>query len=195
MLRAPMSGIPQIGRNPVYSGTLIIIVLFQFAVLNAKNLEVLLAFRVLTGHFGSPVLSTTSDTPGEIFAPGKRDYASVIWGISAAGCPVLGPLISAFATQYQGWRWPIWELHGSPALLLSSWFSSFTPMESRNRNSPKTERSSLRTPASTLRRRVLYPHLPRLVWLRLTTFRPPDRLHHRRIVLLHRCLPLLQLRT
>ena len=58
MIWSPMSEIPQIGRNPVYIGTLIIFVFFQFAVIYAKNLGMLLAFRFLTGFFGSPVLAT-----------------------------------------------------------------------------------------------------------------------------------------
>jgi DHA1 family multidrug resistance protein-like MFS transporter len=58
MVWAPMSEIPQIGRNPVYIGTLVVFVFFQFAVIYARNFGMLLAFRFLTGFFGSPVLAT-----------------------------------------------------------------------------------------------------------------------------------------
>jgi DHA1 family multidrug resistance protein-like MFS transporter len=58
MVWAPMSEIPQTGRNPVYIGTLVVFVFFQLAVIYAMNFGMLLAFRFLTGFFGLPVLAT-----------------------------------------------------------------------------------------------------------------------------------------
>lgn len=57
---SPMSEIPLIGRNPVYICTLVIFVALQVPTLLATNLGMLLAFRFLTGFFGSPVLATVS---------------------------------------------------------------------------------------------------------------------------------------
>lgn len=59
-LWSPMSEIPVIGRNPVYILTLVVFVAFQVPVALATNLGMLLAFRFLTGFFGSPVLATVS---------------------------------------------------------------------------------------------------------------------------------------
>ncbi|KAE8453818.1 hypothetical protein EG329_009330 [Mollisiaceae sp. DMI_Dod_QoI] len=110
MIWAPMSEIPQIGRNPVYIGTLVVFVFFQFAVIYAKNFGMLLAFRFLTGFFGSPVLATGGASLGDMYKPSKRAYAIGIWGLAAICGPVLGPLIGGFAAQHKGWQWPIWEL-------------------------------------------------------------------------------------
>lgn len=110
MIFAPMSEIPQIGRNPVYIGTLVVFVFFQFGVIYAKNFGMLLAFRFLTGFFGSPVLATGGASLGDMYKPSKRAYAIGIWGIAAICGPVLGPLIGGFAAQHKGWQWPIWEL-------------------------------------------------------------------------------------
>ncbi|KUJ20399.1 putative caffeine resistance protein 5 [Mollisia scopiformis] len=110
MIWAPMSEIPQIGRNPVYIGTLVVFVFFQFAVIYAKNFGMLLAFRFLTGFFGSPVLATGGASLGDMYKPSKRAYAIGIWGVAAICGPVLGPLIGGFAAQHKGWQWPIWEL-------------------------------------------------------------------------------------
>ena len=55
---SPMSEIPQIGRNPVYISTLIVFVALQVPTALAGNLGTLLAFRFLTGFFGSPALVT-----------------------------------------------------------------------------------------------------------------------------------------
>lgn len=110
MIWSPMSEIPQIGRNPVYIGTLIVFVFLQFAVIYAKNFGMLMAFRFLTGFFGSPVLATGGASLSDMYKPSKRAYAIGIWGLAAICGPVLGPLIGGFAAQHKNWQWPIWEL-------------------------------------------------------------------------------------
>ena len=110
MIWAPMSEIPQIGRNPIYIGTLIVFVIFQVPTALAVNFAMLLCFRFLTGFIGSPVLATGGASVGDIFAPKKRAYAIGIWGIAAVCGPVMGPLVGGFAAQAKGWSWTIWEL-------------------------------------------------------------------------------------
>lgn len=48
MFLAPLAEAPPIGRKPVYLVTLLIFVLFNFAVVYAPNIGTLLAFRFLT---------------------------------------------------------------------------------------------------------------------------------------------------
>jgi len=110
MIWAPMSEIPQIGRNPIYIGTLAVFVIFQVPTALAVNFAMLLCFRFLTGFIGSPVLATGGASIGDMFRPNKRAYAIGIWGIAAICGPVLGPLIGGFAAQHEGWSWTIWEL-------------------------------------------------------------------------------------
>lgn len=110
MIWAPMSEIPQIGRNPVYISTLVVFVFFQFAVIYPRNFGMLLAFRFLTGFFGSPVLATGGASLSDMYKPSKRAYAIAVWGLAAICGPVLGPLVGGFAAQHKGWQWPIWEL-------------------------------------------------------------------------------------
>lgn len=110
MVWAPMSEIPQIGRNPVYIGTLFVFVFFNFGVIYPTNFAMLLAFRFFTGFFGSPVLATGGASLSDMYAPNKRAYAIGVWGLAAICGPVLGPLIGGFAAQHKGWTWPIWEL-------------------------------------------------------------------------------------
>ncbi|MCJ1243738.1 hypothetical protein MMC30_000935 [Trapelia coarctata] len=110
LIWAPMSEIPQIGRNPVYIGTLVVFVVLQLPVIYAKNFAMLLAFRFLTGFVGSPVLATGGASIGDMYRPQKRAYGIAIWGIAAVCGPVLGPLIGGFAVEAKGWAWAIWEL-------------------------------------------------------------------------------------
>lgn len=58
LIWSPLSEIPPVGRNPVYIATLAIFVALQVPTALAGNLGTLLAFRFLTGFFGSPALAT-----------------------------------------------------------------------------------------------------------------------------------------
>lgn len=110
MIWAPLSELPQVGRNPIYIITLFIFVVFQIPTALATNFGMLLAFRFLTGFFGSPALATGGASIGDMYEPRKRTYGLGIWGIGAVSGPTLGPLIGGFAAEAKGWRWPIWEL-------------------------------------------------------------------------------------
>ncbi|QDS74474.1 hypothetical protein FKW77_006707 [Venturia effusa] len=110
MIWSPMSEIPYFGRNPIYMGTLFIFVMLQIPTALASNFGMLLAFRFLTGFFGSPVLATGGATIADMYSPRKRAYAMSVWGVAAVCGPTLGPLVGGFAAQAKGWTWTIWEL-------------------------------------------------------------------------------------
>lgn len=112
MVWAPLSEIPYIGRNPIYIGTLVVFVVMQLGVIYAKNIGMLLAFRFLTGLFGSPVLATGGATIADLFKPSKQAYGIGVWGISAVIGPSGGPVVAGWVAQADGygWTWTIWEL-------------------------------------------------------------------------------------
>jgi len=119
---SPMSEIPQVGRLWVYIGTLFVFCCFQLPTVYSVNFGMLLAFRFLTGFFGSPALATGGATIADMYRPQKQAYGLAVWGIGAVCGPVLGPLVGGFAVQsggsgvLKGWKWTIWEL---------LWLSSF----------------------------------------------------------------------
>ncbi|KAH9990345.1 major facilitator superfamily domain-containing protein [Russula vinacea] len=76
--------VPQIGRMPIYIFTLAVFALLQIPTALATNYGMLMAFRFLTGFFGSPILAT--------------------------GARPLGPLLGSFSAYFEGWRWTMWEL-------------------------------------------------------------------------------------
>ncbi|KAB8211818.1 MFS general substrate transporter [Aspergillus parasiticus] len=110
MLWSPLGELPVIGRTPVYMTTLTVFVFFNFAVIYATNFGMFLAFRFLTGFFGSPVLATGAASMGDIWDIRVRDYMIAIWGCFAVSAPVLGPVIGGFASSAMGWTWTIWPL-------------------------------------------------------------------------------------
>ncbi|RDW93400.1 MFS transporter [Aspergillus mulundensis] len=117
MILSPLSELPAIGRSPTYVVSLFIFVFLNFAVIYATNLGMFLAFRFLTGFFGSPALATGGASMGDIWSPRIRDYMIAIWGAFAISAPVLGPLVGGFAVAAEGWTWTIWQL---------IWMSGFT---------------------------------------------------------------------
>ncbi|GAA5962776.1 hypothetical protein JCM3765_001513 [Sporobolomyces pararoseus] len=111
MLWSPLQETHQLGRNPVYHATLGIFVLFQVPmILPSCNFGTLLAFRFLTGFFGSPCLATGGASMGDLFNPFYLPYAMGLWAVGAICGPVLGPVVGAAAAQAKGWKWTIWEL-------------------------------------------------------------------------------------
>jgi DHA1 family multidrug resistance protein-like MFS transporter len=110
MVWAPLSEVPQIGRMPIYIFTLAVFALLQIPTALATNYGMLMAFRFLTGFFGSPILATGGATVADMYVPKKRAYGMTLWGVFAASAPSLGPLLGSFSAYFEGWRWTIWEL-------------------------------------------------------------------------------------
>lgn len=110
MIWAPLSEIPQIGRNPIYIATLIVFVALQAPTALAQSRLVLWPLRFFAGFFGSPALATGGATITDMYSPQKRAYTIGIWGCAAVCGPVLGPLLGGFAANVEGWRWTIWIL-------------------------------------------------------------------------------------
>lgn len=90
MVWGPISELPAVGRTPVYVGTLLLFFALQPCIIYAKNIGMLLAFRFLTGIFGSPALALGGATAQDMFSPQKLNYAISFWGASAAFGPALG---------------------------------------------------------------------------------------------------------
>ena len=110
MVWAPLSEVPQIGRMPIYILTLAVFVVLQVPTALATNYGMLIAFRFLTGLFGSPILATGGATIADLYVPKKRAYGMTLWGVFATCGPSLGPLLGGFSAHFEGWRWTIWEL-------------------------------------------------------------------------------------
>jgi MFS transporter, DHA1 family, multidrug resistance protein len=125
MVWGPLTEVPQIGRMPVYILTLAVFVVLQVPTALATNYGMLIAFRFLTGLFGSPILAVGGATIADIYSPKKRAYGMTLWGVFAICGPSLGPLLGGFPAHAEGWRWTIWELmwlSGATLVLLFFFF-------------------------------------------------------------------------
>ncbi|KAJ3872764.1 major facilitator superfamily domain-containing protein [Lentinula edodes] len=110
MFLSPLQELPIFGRNSIYMASLFLFILFQIPIFTATNIQTILAFRFVTGFFGSPALATGGASMADIYPSRQVAYVVGIWAIGAVGGPIFGPVVGGFAAQVNGWRWPQYEL-------------------------------------------------------------------------------------
>lgn len=108
MLWSPLSELPQLGRSNMYVCTLLVFVLLQLGTGFAVDMGMFLAFRTMSGFFGSPALVNAAATIGDMYNPAQAAYGICIWAAFAVCGPIFGPLIGGFVAVSKGWRWTIW---------------------------------------------------------------------------------------
>ncbi|KAL3458964.1 major facilitator superfamily domain-containing protein [Aspergillus heterothallicus] len=96
-----------IGRRPVLVYTFIVFFLFTFACALAPNWPSLLFFRFVCGCMGASPQTVIGGVYADIFEARARGRVMAFYMASASFGPILGPIISGFASQH-GWRWTFW---------------------------------------------------------------------------------------
>ncbi|KAK8080741.1 hypothetical protein PG997_008559 [Apiospora hydei] len=110
LLFSPLSELPSIGRNPVYTWTMFLFVIISIPTALVQNVAGLLVLRFLQGFFGSPCLANGAASFGDMYDMMVLPYAMIAW-VSAAYCgPALGPLLSGYSVPVKGWRWSLLEI-------------------------------------------------------------------------------------
>jgi DHA2 family multidrug resistance protein len=71
----------------------------------AGSLQEIVAFRLLQGVAGAPLIPLSQAVLVDAFPPLERGKAMAIWGIGIMLGPVLGPTVGGFVTEHAGWRW------------------------------------------------------------------------------------------
>ena len=110
MFLSPFQELAAYGRNTIYIITLFLFVILQIPIITATNIQTILAFRFLTGFFGSPALATGGASMADIYPSHQLAYVIGVWALGAVAGPITGPVIGGFAAQANGWRWPQYEL-------------------------------------------------------------------------------------
>ncbi|KAK6821050.1 cycloheximide resistance protein [Apiospora arundinis] len=105
LVMAPLSEI--YGRLYVYHASMVGFVIFAVACALAPNMGSLIAFRFLSGIFGScPVtngggsIADMRDAP----PPWQPSLSAHCW------VPIIGPVAGGFLSEAKGWRWTFWLL-------------------------------------------------------------------------------------
>ncbi|KAK9422388.1 hypothetical protein SUNI508_04744 [Seiridium unicorne] len=122
LLFSPLSEIPSVGRNPVYTWTMFLFVIVSIPAALVTNYPGLMVLRFLQGLFGSPCLANGAASLADMYSMTAIPYALIAW-VSAAYCgPALGPLLSGFSVPVMGWRWSLLEVLWASAPIFLAMF-------------------------------------------------------------------------
>ncbi|KAF2271005.1 putative caffeine resistance protein 5 [Lojkania enalia] len=121
---APLSEVPQYGRNIPYITTFAIFTILALPTSLVDNLGGLLVLRFLLGLFGSPCLANGGASMGDMYSLLYLPYSVAMWVSAAFAGPALGPLLSGYAVYAENWRWSQWEIlwMAAPVFLLFFFF-------------------------------------------------------------------------
>ena len=84
------------GRRPVFIAGLVMFALANGLCAAVSNFGALLFFRFLSGVAGSPPLTNSGATIGDIFPPEKRGIPMALFSLAPFAGPALGPLLAGF---------------------------------------------------------------------------------------------------
>lgn len=105
LLIAPLSEL--YGRTRVYNTGNILFVVFTIAGGLSRNIEMLIAFRFLTGVTLAPI-TLNPYIIGDMFIQEQRGTAMSITAVAPLLGPIAGPIIGGYLTETRGWRWTFW---------------------------------------------------------------------------------------
>ncbi|OJJ05611.1 hypothetical protein ASPVEDRAFT_153797 [Aspergillus versicolor CBS 583.65] len=104
---APMS--EQQGRRYLTIGTFFLFTIFTMACGLSRNWATLLVLRLISGIFASGPIAVVTGVLADIFQdPRTRGRAVALYMVATSFGPLLGPIISGFASPRLGWRWSFW---------------------------------------------------------------------------------------
>jgi multidrug resistance protein len=105
---APLSEI--YGRTPVYHICNIGFIAFVVGCALAPTLDALIAFRFLSGIFGSCPITNGGGSIADMITQEKRAAAMAAFSVGPLLGPIIGPVAGGFLADAKGWRWVFWLL-------------------------------------------------------------------------------------
>ncbi|KPM44580.1 hypothetical protein AK830_g1923 [Neonectria ditissima] len=108
MIFAPLSEL--YGRLIIYHGCNIGFIIFLIACAKAPTLNALIAFRFLSGVFGSAPITNGGGTIADMIVQEKRGAAMASFAIGPLLGPIIGPVVGGIVADKLGWRWVFWIL-------------------------------------------------------------------------------------
>lgn len=83
----------------------------------ARSIELLIAFRVMQGLFGGPIMPLTQAMLTRVFPPEKIPMAMGLWATTTITAPIFGPILGGWISD--NWSWPWIFFINAPVLALS----------------------------------------------------------------------------
>ncbi|KAK7994293.1 multidrug resistance protein [Apiospora marii] len=108
LFMAPLSEI--YGRLYVYHASMAGFIVFVVACALAPNMGALIAFRFLSGVFGSCPVTNASGSIADMVPQEGRAAAMAAISIGPLMGPIVGPIAGGFLADAEGWRWVFWLL-------------------------------------------------------------------------------------
>ncbi|BBK40828.1 EmrB/QacA family drug resistance transporter [Allostella vacuolata] len=71
----------------------------------AQSLEQMVAFRLLQGMFGAPLVPLSQAVLLDTYPRERHGEAMAIWGVGVMVGPILGPTLGGWLTEHYHWRW------------------------------------------------------------------------------------------
>jgi MFS transporter, DHA1 family, multidrug resistance protein len=85
------------------------LMVFNFAVATAENLQTALICRFFGGFFGAAPLAVVAAVFSDMFNNKSRGVAVTIFALTVFTGPLMAPFIGGFiTTSYLGWRWTMY---------------------------------------------------------------------------------------
>ena len=103
----PLSGVlaDRLGRKTLFVWTIIGFTLASMLCGMATSLEQIVAFRILQGAFGAPLVPLSQAVILDVYPREKHGSAMALWGMGVMVGPILGPTLGGWLTEYYSWRW------------------------------------------------------------------------------------------
>lgn len=120
LLLSPLSEIPAVGRNPPYVFSITLFTIISIGAPFVNTIAGIMIMRLLQGLLTSAILNTGGASLADITTVYELPYGMYSWAMFAFVGPAIGPIISGFAVEPKGWRFPLWEIVilAAPTLIL-----------------------------------------------------------------------------
>lgn len=106
-IMTPVTGalVSRIGRKNLLTVSVIGFVVASILCGVAQSVEQIVAFRLLQGVFGAPLVPLAQATLVDIYPLEKRGQAMAMFGMGVMVGPILGPVLGGWLTENYSWRW------------------------------------------------------------------------------------------
>jgi multidrug resistance protein len=116
LLLAPLSEV--YGRKPILLCGTSFFVVWNTACGAAKNLDQMLAFRLLSGFGASVADAIAGGLMSDLWRPEERGKAFAVFMVAPLLGPALGPICGAFISEGTNWTWVFWTTSIASAVVV-----------------------------------------------------------------------------